>query len=109
LQGRDGRGELGVLRRFLAEGVDHVVVRDDPHQPLLVVHDGNGQEVVLGDAVGDLGCRGCVPVNVGAATATWHGPGGLRQKAPCGLEIRIDVMPGSHLDRRNSHGGQFIT
>ena len=32
----------------------------------------------LGDALGNFGSYGCMPVDVGAAAATRHGPGGLR-------------------------------
>ena len=32
----------------------------------------------LGDALGNFGSYGCMPIDVGAAAATRHGPGGLR-------------------------------
>ena len=32
----------------------------------------------LADALGNFGCHGCVPVNVGATAATRYGPGGVR-------------------------------
>ena len=48
-QPADGTGQIGVFRRFALQHVDHVVVRDDADQVLLVIDDRNRQKVVIGN------------------------------------------------------------